>query len=162
MQKIGFTKNYRIIYITSIGRMIFKFLYHKGGINSVKPIQGRSLTVKTTFSKEYKIFIFGLLISRIGDSLYTFALPWIAYQLTGSAVIMSSLFAINVLPIVLFGPLVGVIIDRYDRKKLLLVADITNIILVSLVPILHSLHLLEIWHLYIITFMLAVMSMLLM
>ncbi|OON44591.1 MFS transporter, partial [Bacillus anthracis] len=108
----------------------------------MKLIQERSLTVKTTFSKEYKIFIFGLLISRIGDSFYTFALPWIAYQLTGSAVIMSSLFAINVLPIVLFGPLVGVIIDRYDRKKLLLVADITNIILVSFVPILHSLHLL--------------------
>lgn len=126
----------------------------------MKFIQERRFTIKTTFSKEYKIFILGLLISRIGDSLYTFALPWIAYQLTGSAVIMSSLFAINVLPIVLFGPLVGVIIDRYDRKKLLLVADITNIILVSLVPILHSLHLLEIWHLYIITFMLAVMSML--
>ncbi|MGN4671249.1 MFS transporter [Bacillus cereus group sp. MYBK106-1] len=126
----------------------------------MKFIQERRLTIKTTFSKEYKIFILGLLISRIGDSLYTFALPWIAYQLTGSAVIMSSLFAINVLPIVLFGPLVGVIIDRYDRKKLLLVADITNIILVSLVPILHSLHLLQIWHLYIITFMLAVMSML--
>ncbi|MCW1239300.1 MFS transporter [Bacillus pretiosus] len=122
--------------------------------------QEQRLIVKTTFSKEYKIFIFGLLISRIGDSLYTFALPWIAYQLTGSAVIMSSLFAINVLPIVLFGPLVGVIIDCYDRKKLLLIADITNIILVSLVPILHSLHLLEIWHLYIITFILAVMSML--
>ncbi|AIY76990.1 TPA: MFS transporter [Bacillus tropicus] len=122
--------------------------------------QEQRLTVKTTFSKEYKIFIFGLLISRIGDSLYTFALPWIAYQLTGSAVIMSSLFAINVLPIVLFGPLVGVIIDRYDRKKLLWIADITNIILVSLVPILYALHLLEIWHLYVITFTLAVMSML--
>ncbi|MGZ7149362.1 MFS transporter [Bacillus sp. BC08] len=120
----------------------------------------RKFTVKTIFSKEYKIFIFGLLISRIGDSLYTFALPWIAYQLTGSAVIISSLFAINVLPIVLFGPLVGVIIDRSDRKKLLWIADITNIILVSLVPILHALHLLEIWHLYVITFILAVMSML--
>lgn len=114
----------------------------------------------TTFPKEYRVFIFGLLISRIGDSLYTFALPWIAYQLTSSAVIMSSLFAINVLPIVLFGPLVGVIIDRYDRKKLLWIADITNIILVSLVPILYTLHLLEIWHLYVITFILAVMSML--
>ncbi|HFK1765464.1 macrolide transporter [Bacillus wiedmannii] len=126
----------------------------------MKFILERKVTVNTTFSKEYKIFIFGLLISRIGDSLYTFALPWIAYQLTGSAVIMSSLFAINVLPIVLFGPLVGAIIDRYDRKKLLWIADITNIILVSLVPILHTLHLLEIWHLYIITFILAVMSML--
>ncbi|MGD6888210.1 MFS transporter [Bacillus mobilis] len=126
----------------------------------MKFILERKLTLKTTFSKEYKIFIFGVLISRIGDSLYTFALPWIAYQLTGSAVIMSSLFAINVLPIVLFGPLVGVIIDRYDRKKLLWIADITNIILVSLVPILHTLHLLEIWHLYVITFILAVMSLL--
>ncbi|MGY2613439.1 MFS transporter [Bacillus pretiosus] len=126
----------------------------------MKFILERKLTVKKTFSKEYKIFIFGLLISRIGDSLYTFALPWIAYQLTGSAVIMSSLFAINVLPIILFGPLVGVIIDRYDRKKLLWIADITNIILVSLVPILHALHLLEIWHLYVIAFILAVMSML--
>jgi MFS family permease len=74
------------------------------------------MTVSTVFSKEYKIFIFGLLISRLGDSLYIFALPWIAFQLTGSAVIMSSLFAINVLPIVLFGPLVGVIVDRYDRR----------------------------------------------
>ncbi|MES5955183.1 MFS transporter [Bacillus fungorum] len=126
----------------------------------MKFIQERRLIIKTTFSKEYKIFIFGLLISRIGDSLYTFALPWIAYQLTGSVVIMSSLFAINILPIVLFGPLVGVIIDRYDRKKLLWIADITNIILVSLIPILHALHLLEVWHLYVITFILAVMSML--
>ncbi|MED0960519.1 MFS transporter [Bacillus paramycoides] len=122
--------------------------------------QERSMTVSTTFSKEYKIFIFGLFISRIGDSLYTFALPWIAYQLTGSAVIMSSLFAINVLPIVLFGPIVGVIVDRYDRRRLLWIADAISIILVSLVPILHSLHLLEIWHLYVITFILAVMSML--
>ncbi|MED0987374.1 MFS transporter [Bacillus paramycoides] len=122
--------------------------------------QERSMTVSTTFSKEYKIFIFGLFISRIGDSLYTFALPWIAYQLTGSAVIMSSLFFINVLPIVLFGPIVGVIVDRYDRRRLLWIADAISIILVSLVPILHSLHLLEIWHLYIITFILAVMSML--
>ncbi|PEB43776.1 MFS transporter, partial [Bacillus thuringiensis] len=69
------------------------------------------------------IFIFGLLISRIGDSLYTFALPWIAYKLTGSAIIMSSLFAIGVLPIVLFGPIVGVVVDRFDRRKLMWVAD---------------------------------------
>ena len=56
--------------------------------------------------------------------------------------------------------LVGVLVDRYDRKKLLWMADIINIILVSLVPILHALHLLEVWHLYVITFILAVMCML--
>ena len=82
----------------------------------MKFVQEQRLTVRQLF-KRIQDFIFGLLISRIGDSLYTFALPWIAYQLTGSAVIMSSLFAVNVLPIVLFGPLVGVLVDRYDRKS---------------------------------------------
>ena len=50
---------------------------------------------------------------------YILLLPWIAYQLTGSAVIMSSLFAVNVLPIVLFGPLVGVlVVDMIEKVTL--------------------------------------------
>ncbi|KAB2446538.1 MFS transporter [Bacillus cereus] len=106
------------------------------------------------------IFIFGLLISRIGDSLYTFALPWIAYKLTGSAIIMSSLFAIGVLPIVLFGPIIGVVVDRFDRRKLMWVADAGCIILVSLIPLLYNLSVLQLWHLYAISFILAVLSML--
>ncbi len=106
------------------------------------------------------IFIFGLLISRIGDSLYTFALPWIAYKLTGSAIIMSSLFAIGVLPIVLFGPIVGVVVDRFDRRKLMWVADVGCIILVSLIPLLYNLSVLQLWHLYVVSFILAVLSML--
>ncbi|WP_218923185.1 MFS transporter, partial [Bacillus thuringiensis] len=114
----------------------------------------------THFPSTYVIFIFGLLISRIGDSLYTFALPWIAYKLTGSAIIMSSLFAIGVLPIVLFGPIVGVVVDRFDRRKLMWVADAGCIILVSLIPLLYNLSVLQLWHLYAISFILAVLSML--
>ncbi|MBY0035580.1 MFS transporter [Bacillus cereus] len=114
----------------------------------------------THFPSTYVIFIFGLLISRIGDSLYTFALPWIAYKLTGSAIIMSSLFAIGVLPIVLFGPIVGVVVDRFDRRKLMWVADVGCIILVSLIPLLYNLSVLQLWHLYVVSFILAVLSML--
>jgi MFS family permease len=117
-------------------------------------------STNTYLPTTYVIFIFGLLISRIGDSLYTFALPWIAYELTGSAIIMSSLFAISVLPIVLFGPIVGVIVDRYDRRRLMWIADLGCIILVSLIPILYSLDLLQLWHLYAVSFILAVLSML--
>lgn len=118
------------------------------------------LSAITRLPRSYMIFIFGLLISRIGDSLYTFALPWIAYELTGSAVIMSSLFATSVLPIVLFGPLVGVIVDRWNRRKLMWISDVGCIVLVGLVPILHIFNLLQIWHLYVISFALAVLSML--
>ncbi|HDX9712622.1 TPA: MFS transporter [Bacillus cereus] len=114
----------------------------------------------TQLPKSYIIFIFGLLISRIGDSLYTFSLPWIAYKLTGSAVIMSSLFAISVLPIVIFGPIVGVIVDRWDRRKLMWIADLLCIFFVTTIPVLHILGLLQLWHLYVVSFILAVLSML--
>ncbi|MDM5186025.1 MFS transporter [Bacillus sp. DX4.1] len=123
--------------------------------------QNRNLVSTIThFPSTYVIFIFGLLISRMGDSLYTFALPWIAYKLTGSAIIMSSLFAIGVLPIVLFGPIVGVVVDRFDRRKLMWVADLGCIILVALIPILYNLNVLQLWHLYVVSFILAVLSML--
>ncbi|WP_176544847.1 MFS transporter [Bacillus pseudomycoides] len=114
----------------------------------------------TQFPKSYIIFVFGLLISRIGDSLYTFSLPWIAYKLTGSAVIMSSLFAISVLPIVLFGPIVGVIVDRWDRRKLMWISDLLCVFFVTTIPVLHILGLLQLWHLYVVSFILAVLSML--
>ncbi|KYG28866.1 MFS transporter [Bacillus gaemokensis] len=130
--------------------------------SSLKPnSQSRNLVSTIThFPSTYVIFIFGLLISRMGDSLYTFALPWIAYKLTGSAIIMSSLFAIGVLPIVLFGPIVGVVVDRFDRRKLMWIADLGCIILVALIPILYNLSVLQLWHLYVVSFILAVLSML--
>ncbi|SFJ81496.1 MFS transporter [Thermoflavimicrobium dichotomicum] len=110
--------------------------------------------------RDYITFLAGLLVSRLGDSLNAFAIPWISYQLTGSAIVMGSLFAISVLPIVLFGSVVGVFVDRWDRRKLMLTADITRALLVGLIPILHLLNLLSLWHLYVISFILAVLSLL--
>lgn len=118
------------------------------------------VSTMTHLSRTYVIFIVGLLISRIGDSLYTFAFPWIAYELTGSAIIMSSLFATGVLPIVLFGPIVGALVDRWDRRKLMWIADLGCMILVIFIPILHILGLLQLWHLYVVSFILAILSML--
>jgi MFS family permease len=109
--------------------------------------------------RDYIIFLSGLLVSRFGDALNAFAIPWISYKLTGSAIVMGSLFAI-VLPIVLFGSVVGVFVDRWDRRKLMLIADIARALLVSLIPILHLLNLLSLWHLYAISFILAVFSLL--
>ncbi|MDN4595200.1 MFS transporter [Polycladomyces subterraneus] len=118
------------------------------------------LSSLTYLPTRYTIFLAGLLISRLGDTLYAFAIPWISYELTRSAVVMSSLYAINVLPIVLFGPVVGVLVDRWERRRLMLVADVVRAVLVGLVPVLYLLNLLQLWHLYGISFALAVLSLL--
>ncbi|MBZ8123145.1 MFS transporter [Bacillus thuringiensis] len=138
---------------------INKEINFNSSLKSNKTSKGLVSTM-THLSRTYVIFIVGLLISRIGDSLYTFALPWIAYELTGSAIIMSSLFATGVLPIVLFGPIVGALVDRWDRRKLMWIADLGCMILVIFIPILHILGLLQLWHLYVVSFILAILSML--
>lgn len=106
----------------------------------------------------YIRFLIGMFISRLGDSLFTFAIPWIAYKLTQSSIIMGSMYAVSVLPIVLFGPVVGSLVDRWERKKLMIVTDIARALLVALIPVLHVLDLLQLWHLYVISFILTILS----
>jgi len=108
----------------------------------------------------YLAFLVGLLISRIGDSLYTFAIPWIAYELTRSAIIMGSLYAITVLPIVLFGPFIGVVVDQWDRRRLMMASDVMRAVLVATVPGLYFLGLLQLWYLYVVSFVLTILALL--
>ena len=113
----------------------------------------------TQLSGTYTAFLGGLFISRLGDALFTFAIPWIAYELTRSAIVMGSIFAVSVLPY-LFAPVVGVVVDRRDQRQLMLAADVMRAVLVGLIPVLHLLGLLELWHLYAISFVLAILALL--
>ncbi|WP_374702572.1 MFS transporter [Bacillus sp. M6-12] len=110
------------------------------------------------FPRSYVKFLFGLFITRLGDSLYTFAIPWISFHLTGSVMVMGSLFVISVVPVVVFGPFIGVAVDRWDKRTIMLAADIIRMFLVCLVPLLQMIGTLQLWHLYVIGFILAVMT----
>lgn len=109
-------------------------------------------------SRSFAIFLAGLTISKLGDALYMFALPWIAYDLTGSAVVMGTLYATEIVPILLFGSLAGVFVDRLDRRKLMIVGDVLRALIVALIPLLGSLGLLQVWHLFVVAFSLSMIS----
>lgn len=109
---------------------------------------------------QFLIFLIGQLVSKLGDALYTFAIPWISYELTHSVVVMGSMYAVSVLPIVLFGPIIGVFVDHWDRRKLMMFADITRAILVAFIPLMQMLTILQLWQLYVVSFLLAGLSLL--
>lgn len=119
---------------------------------------GNSISKQLSF--EFIIFLVGQLISKLGDALFTFAIPWISYELTHSVIVMGSMYAVSVLPIVLFGPIIGVYIDRWNRRKLMMFADIIRAILVAFIPLIQMLGLLELWQLYVVSFLLAGLSLL--
>jgi MFS family permease len=119
---------------------------------------GNSISKQLSF--EFIIFLIGQLVSKLGDALFTFAIPWISYELTHSVIVMGSMYAVSVLPIVLFGPIIGVYIDRWDRRKLMMFADVTRGILVAFIPLMEMLGLLKLWQLYVVSFLLAGLSLL--
>lgn len=109
---------------------------------------------------QFIIFLIGQLVSRLGDALYTFAIPWISYELTHSVIVMGSIYAVGVLPIVLFGPIIGMLVDHWDRRRLMMFTDVTRAILVAFVPFMQMLGILQLWQLYVVSFLLAGLSLL--
>lgn len=63
-------------------------------------------------------------ISAVGDWFYKLALPLLVFEITGSAVQMAGTFALTFLPFLLVSLFGGVIADRFQRKRVLIICDL--------------------------------------
>jgi MFS family permease len=70
-----------------------------------------------------------LAVSQAGDWLYNLALLAFVYERTHSSAWLGVTTAARVLPIVICGPLGGVVADRYDRRRLMLASDAVRFVL---------------------------------
>src|SRR6266511_1245163 len=75
-------------------------------------------------SQSYFPLWLGQLLSSFGDTLHYIALVVLVFQLTGQGVAVAGLAAIEVVPILLLGPVAGVVIDRFSRKAVLIGSDL--------------------------------------
>jgi MFS family permease len=72
----------------------------------------------------------GQLLSSFGDTLHYIALVVLVFQLTGQGLLVAGLVAAEVVPVLVLGPVAGVIIDRFSRKAVLVGADLFRAALV--------------------------------
>ena len=91
----------------------------------------------------------GQTISRLGDSLYRIALAWWVLEKTGSAAIMGSVLIFSTVPMLIFLLIGGVVVDRFNRARLMLASDLLRGVTVAIVAGLAAYHLLEVWHIFI-------------
>ena len=75
----------------------------------------------------FRRLIVGLAVSQAGDWLYNVALLAFVYERTHSAGWLAVTTAARVAPIVVFGPLGGVLADRFDRRRVMVVADLLRV-----------------------------------
>ena len=80
------------------------------------------------------------LVSTIGDALTSLAAGIIVYRLTGSALSVGLMLMATAVPALVFGLIAGVVVDRYDRKKIMIAADLLRAVVVFTIPFLVHIH----------------------
>lgn len=83
---------------------------------------------------------FAQLISTIGDAFTMIAAGIYIFRLTGSTLQVGLMLIATSVPTMLLGLVAGVFVDRFDRKKIMVAADLSRAVLVCLIPILLPYH----------------------
>ena len=109
-------------------------------------------------TRDFGFLFAGQTISQIGDSLNKVALLWFVYELTGSALKMAVVGLLQTLPPLLFGPLIGVYLDRVRKKPVMIWIDLLRTLMVLLIPLLYAMGGLTLDRLYVLVFATAIFS----
>jgi MFS family permease len=96
-------------------------------------------------------------VSGIGGQLQSVANLWQVYALTGSALHLGLTGVARAIAIILFSLVGGVIADRVDRGKIIILTQATNGIVAVILGLLTAAGLVEVWHIYAATFFNATM-----
>src|ERR1044072_3491671 len=97
-------------------------------------------------NRNYKLFFAGQSISLIGTWMTRIATSWLVYRLTGSALLLGVVGFAGQIPSFLLAPFAGVLVDRWNRHRLLVVTQVLAMIQSLGLGVLALTGLIKIWH----------------
>lgn len=94
-------------------------------------------------------FIFGAnVISMLGSGMNAAAVAWYILQATHSEIALGTFAVVQTIPALLLLPFTGVIIDREDRRRLVMMLDAARAIIIFTISLLAFTHRVKVWELY--------------
>jgi MFS transporter, DHA3 family, macrolide efflux protein len=106
-------------------------------------------THKPTGMLAFIIILVGQLFSVLASSMSHFALTIWMYQQTESAFALGLMQVFFITPFLLISPFAGVMVDRYNRKVMMMLSDLAAAVATGGIFVLYALGMLEFWHLYV-------------
>ena len=94
----------------------------------------------------------GQAVSILGSQLVQFALIWHLTVKTGSATVLAIATLVGMLPAVVLGPFIGTLVDRWNRRWIMIFADGIISMATIVLAVLFALNAAAVWHIYVVMF----------
>lgn len=109
----------------------------------------RSRTFAALRQHNYRLYFFSQIVSMSGSWMQNIAQSWLVLELTGSGTALGTVVALQMLPVLLVGPICGVFADRFDKQRLIITTQAAKGVLSLALGILVVTGSVELWMVYV-------------
>ncbi|HEY2737928.1 MAG TPA: MFS transporter, partial [Thermoanaerobaculia bacterium] len=110
------------------------------------PSGGGAFMLRALRHRNYRLFFTGQTVSLIGTWMTRIATSWLVYRLTHSALLLGLVGFAGQIPSFLLAPFAGVLVDRWNRHRLLVVTQVLAMIQSAALAVLALTGIINIWH----------------
>ncbi len=101
--------------------------------------------------RNFRLYLIGQIVSTTGTWMQSIAMAWLVLKLTGSGVDLGFVTAIQFLPVLLLGGFAGILVDRFDKRKILILTQSLFASQALLLYILVSLGVVRVWMVFVLS-----------
>jgi MFS family permease len=117
-----------------------------------------SRTLRALRHRNFQLFFGGQLISLIGTWMQSVAQSWLVYRLTGSSLLLGSTGFASQIPVFLVAPIGGIVADRFNRHRVVIITQITSMILAFILAALTLTRKVHVWHIFVLAALLGIVN----
>lgn len=126
--------------------------------NSNNTLANFQLIFRALTNRNYRLFFTGQTISLVGTWMQQMAVSWLVYRMTNSPLLLGVTGFIGQAPTFFIAPFAGVIADRYNRHRILIVTQSLAMIQAAVLSILVLTGTVEVWQILLLSFFLGLVN----
>jgi len=124
----------------------------------MKAQQGLSNPFSSLAYPNFRYYWIGMCISLIGTWMQNIALPWIAYTLTNSPLLLSLVGVAQFTPVLFLSLFAGALLDRFPKKTVLIVTQVVFLLLTLVMTLLVFSGTLKYWHILVLSILMGIVN----
>jgi MFS family permease len=109
-------------------------------------------------NRNFRYYLIGSGVSQTGTWIQNVAQPWLAYTLTKSPLLLGIIGALQVAPVLFLSLFIGPVIDKLDKKKILIFTQVASMLLTLIFSILVFTGIVRYWHIVLLSLFLGIIN----